>query len=516
MKLPPRMSSRLGFWAVLLLGVFAWAPATYPGYWQALEGFGPVFNVVRPGRLATVAVAPDLWRGTGRAAFLLTRPLLLLGVDVTSAVRISFILCFILGGLGVYIWLRDRLGDRAAGLSGLLYMVAPPFLATVYVRGSLSDALIAGLFPIALAGVAIFAETRVISAAGIVLVALGWMWQTQAGLSVFCSVILLLYALLVERSRMAVLVVLLSSSSALALLVPLLGMQAPTVVQFTDHFVAFFQLFRSQWEVAPSLPGWQDHYPFQIGTAALLFGLLALWLWSFKRPPQTPRVINRLFWFSGIGAVVCLFLTTAGSAVVWQWSGADRLLTYPWQLLLLATPLLAVVAGFLPFAQPQLQQVPYWPVLLLISVLSSYPSLAPDFTRYQPPPAPVAVFGTNEIVLLSATLTEDRVQHLATLAVTWQPISVLDVDYNLFFQALQGDEQALTVAAQLDAQPLGAERPATTWRPGEILTNTYQLDLRDVAQTVQLQYHFGYYDWHNGVRLLVDSGIDDKVVFYGD
>jgi hypothetical protein len=133
MQLPQRTSLRLGFWTVLILGVFAWAPATYPGYWQGLEGYTPIFNALQPGRLASIAVAADLWRGSGAATFLLTRPLLLLGADVVTAVRITFILCFILGGLGIYVWLRLRLSDRAAGLAGLLYMLAPPFLATVYV-----------------------------------------------------------------------------------------------------------------------------------------------------------------------------------------------------------------------------------------------------------------------------------------------------------------------------------------------------------------------------------------------
>ena len=30
-----------------------------------------------------------------------------------------------------------------------------------------------------------------------------------------------------------------------------------------------------------------------------------------------------------------------------------------------------------------------------------------------------------------------------------------------------------------------------------------------------LRYYFGYYDWRDGVRLPVDGGIDDKLVFYG-
>lgn len=524
MKLPQQssfspVSPRIGFWVLLLLSVFAWAPATYPGYWEALEGFAPTFNVDQPGSLASVAMAPDLWRGSGRATFLLTRPLLLFGLDAVTAVRSTFILAFLLGGLGVYAWLRTHLGDRVAGFAGLLYLLAPPSLATVYVRGSLSDALIIGLLPIALAGLTIYSETRMISAAGITLVAIGWMWQTQAGLALCCSLLLLLYALVVARNWMAALVVLVSSSAALATLFPLLTMTVPTSVNFSEHFVAFFQFFRPGWQVAPSIPGWQDSYPFQLGLALVLCSLATLWLWWVQRPTQLSPLVTRLFGLGWLVTLGSIFLATAGSALFWQVTQADRLLTYPWQILLPALPFLTLIAALLPVIQPQLQQPPYWPVLLLLAVLSSYPYLTTTYTHYQPPAAPQAVLGKYEIVVLSAKVTEDRQQKTATLAVAWQPIAVLPTDYNLFFQALAGDEQALTVAAQLDTQPLGNERPATTWRPGEILTNTYQLDLAAVVPQVQsgrLQYHFGYYDWRTGTRLLVDGGIDDKLVFYGN
>src|SRR5690554_3733521 len=101
-------AARLGFWTLLLSSLFAWAPATYPGYWQSLEGFVPVWNVLPTGALASVATAPDLWRGTGSAAFLPAQPLLLLGVQAVTAVRAVFALSLILGGLGVYAWLRAR------------------------------------------------------------------------------------------------------------------------------------------------------------------------------------------------------------------------------------------------------------------------------------------------------------------------------------------------------------------------------------------------------------------------
>lgn len=188
---------RLGFWAVLLFGIFAWAPAAYPGYWQALEGFIPVFNVTDSSAIAGVATHADLWRGTGSATFLPAQPLLLLGLPPTAAVRGVWILSFVLGGLGMYVWLRPRWGDRGAGLAGLLYMLWPPFLATAYVRGSLSDGMILALLPMALAGVAAFAETRSRSAAGVLVLSVLWMWRVQAGMALAATLLLLVYALAV-------------------------------------------------------------------------------------------------------------------------------------------------------------------------------------------------------------------------------------------------------------------------------------------------------------------------------
>ena len=117
-----RVPARVGFWALLVLGIFAWAPALYPGYWQGSEGFTPIFQAVMPSAIANIATAPDLWRGTGSAAYLIAQPLLRLGGEPLLAIRITFIVCFLLGGGAVYVWLADRLGDRSAGLAGLIYI----------------------------------------------------------------------------------------------------------------------------------------------------------------------------------------------------------------------------------------------------------------------------------------------------------------------------------------------------------------------------------------------------------
>ncbi len=502
---------RLGFWAVLLFSVFAWAPATYPGYRQPLEGFVPVFNVIQSSAIASVATSADVWRGTGSAAFLPAQPLLLLGMTPVAAVRGVWILTFLLGGLGVYVWLRPRWGDRGAGLAGLAYMLWPPLLATAYVRGSLGDAMILALLPLALAGVSTFAETRSRSAAGILVLSVLWMWRTQAGLAVAATLLLLVYALAVERAPLAALAIGVSGAAGFTSLIPLWHVQASAPVDFFDHFVYVYQLFAG----SP-----QDSYPFQLGFVALAFGVAAIWLWRSEALLWRGSVLARLIGFCVAGALILAALSLNGSAPLWRITHAHRLFTYPWQPLLLAGPLWAAAAGSLPALNLSLRKPLLWTALAGMVVLASYPYLTAKFTQVEPPATPRAVFGGNhEIVLLDAELTQDEDAQQAQLAVTWQVLQPPAFDYNVFFQALAGDEAAPQVVSQLDVQPLQGERPATTWTPGEIFTDTYTLDLSAAANAgasnAGLRYNFGYYDWRDGSRLPVDGGIDDKLIFYG-
>jgi len=506
----------------LIVTAFAWAPATYSGYWQALEGFAPVFNAPYATPLADIAAQPDLWRGSGSATFLLTRPLILLGMAPTAAVRSVFALVFVMGSLGVYFWLRPRFGDRSAGLAGLLYALLPPLLATVYVRGSLADALVLGLWPLALAGLSIYVQSRSPAAIGVTVLSLLWIWRTQAGLAAIVTLLALAYVLLVERDPLALLVTGVTGLAGLLSLLPLWGMWADSPVAFYDHFVYFFQYWGGSWQTAPSVPGWQDGYPFQLGFAALAFTVMALWLlWRRYRENVAlpPLLVRRSLFFSLAAVIVLLLLTLGPSAFLWRISGADRLFTWPWQVLLPGLPFLALLAGSLPTLNSQLACRGYWAALLALTLMSSYPYLRAEFIQYTPPALPVAVYGARgELVLLEATLHESNTgDNKATLEAVWQPLQPMDFDYNIFFQALrpQANGEEYEVVAQMDQQPLD-DRPATTWRPGEILTSTYTLALPVDPASETLRYYFGYYNWQNGRRLPIDGGVDDKVVLFGE
>jgi uncharacterized membrane protein len=510
-----RVPARVGFWAVLLLGVFAWAPALYPGYWQGWEGFAPVFQSVTPTALASVATTPDLWRGAGSGAFLLAQPLLRLGAAPTSAMQIVFVLSFILGGSAVYVWLADRFGDLGAGLAGLGYMLLPLVLATVYERGSLSNALILALTPLALAGLTSYRDRRSLSGAAVAALSILWMWRIQAGLAGGVTVMLLLYALIVERRWLVALIVAASGAAGIASLIPLWTVAAPPATSFASQFIHLNTLLDVGNEVGGRTSTALSLHPHQIGFAALAGGVLSAWGMALPRNQLSPH-LRRLLWFCLGAAVVAVLLSLRVSEPLWQLTRADRLFTYPWQMLLVVAPLLVAPLAALPIIFAELETPVYWAVMMALVVLASLAHLTPAYTQVRPPLRPVAILGDNQVIVLGAQLTEQEAPRTATLEVTWQPLQPLEVDYNIFFQALAASDRApAQVVAQLDAQPLGEARPATSWQPGEVLTSTYVLDLSAAPLETPLTYYFGYYDWRDGSRLPVNGGRDDKLVLHG-
>ena len=153
---------------LLLLSLFAWAPLLYPGYLQVHSGFLPVFNLADLAAssnklrwLPTIGVTPDLLRGEGPLAYWLALLLRPFAGDI-GAVKGIFAFSILAGGLGVAAWTRRSLAgwadrrditERTAVLAAVVFMLWPPLLATVYVRGALAEAVLMGLVPWALWGV---------------------------------------------------------------------------------------------------------------------------------------------------------------------------------------------------------------------------------------------------------------------------------------------------------------------------------------------------------------------------
>ncbi len=502
--------ARLGLWTLLLLCLFACAPGFAPQLWQSQQGFVAAWNVASPAALANVAVAPDLWRGMGIGALLPAQPLLLLGITPARAVQWVLLSSMVLGALGIYAWLQGRLGDRAAGLAGSVYLLLPALLTTVYVRGALGDALILALLPLALAGIAVFASERAPLGAAVALLAIVWMVRTQAGLALGATLLLALYALLVERNRLGVLLVIGGAAAALLSLIPGWGVRAASPLAFDAQFTSLYGLLRASWTATT---------PLQIGNMALglaaaaLVGLLAL------RSPVDglPGSNRRLLIFSLSGATLLFALTLGWSAPLWRITGAAQLLHAPWQAGLLAAPLLAAAAGCALLYFTDLWRPAWYGATAVVLLLAAQPYLLPQFTDARPPDRPLAMLGDAQVAVLAAQVDEAEAAvdgtRRATLTLDWQALAPLPFDVNLFFQAVDASGDAPAVVAQMDTPPV-ADQPATAWQQGELFSQSYALELPADAPS-SLTYYVGLYNWQDGARLRVNAGLDDKLVLYG-
>ena len=101
------------------------------------------------------------------------------------------------------------------------------------------------------------------------------------------------------------------------------------------------------------------------------------------------------------------------------WQGLPflaRTLTHPWQLLLLAGPWLAWLAGLggrvllelWPDEARRRRTVPLFAGLLTMTLLGAYGVLNPTTTNVPVPDAPIAIYGEDEIALLSADTAGHR------------------------------------------------------------------------------------------------------------
>jgi len=609
-------------WLAWLLPIFAWAPLTYPGYFEFHSGFLPAFNVADLARnLGDLSWAPtvgqpyDLLRGERVLPYLLALLPRALGASPVAAVKWVFAASILAGALGMLGWARRRLSAWPALLAAVVYAYWPLGLATIYVRGAFAEAVFLGLMPCALwAADAVRAAGRPAAAVALTLTLAAALW-TQAGLALWLVIVIAVYlaagngnqvgwirgvsrfggrrqrpadperrlrtasrperwaaisrasahagrsatagekviarsvvgdcASILQDEAISFVDEEIASQTALAMtrraifrtaflgwlggillaaagLLPLILRRGPgdgpAWVVFADHFVYPHQLLSSGWGWGPSIAGPADTLTFSLGLAAC--GLVILG-WVLGRGGGSKQLLIVL---------VLAFLASTFAAAIWdRLSFLSRSLTYPWQLLLLAGPWLAWLAGMggqrllerLPRAAvgptadsgPPLTAsngaVPLFAALAALTLLGVYGDLAPPTTSALIPDRPVAIFGQDEIALVSAMpVGTPGPAGWVTLLVKWQALRPLSQDYTVFFHIQTADG---VLWGQQDAMPKGNAAPTSRWRPGQVVDDLLRVQVRAAAPIGgDYRYLLGLYQWQTGQRLR--TATDDKVV----
>lgn len=112
-------------------------------------------------------------------------------------------------------------------------------------------------------------------------------------------------------------------------------------------------------------------------------------------------------------------------------------------------------------------------------------------------PPPIAVW-QNGIALVAAEMQYDTIGQPVAVRLTWAPTATVQSDYTVFLQVL--DEQD-NILAQFDGQPQSGRYPTSTWRAGDVITDTltWAGDLGNWKRII-----LGLYDT-NGTRLPLES-----------
>jgi hypothetical protein len=514
-------------WALtLLLAVFAVAPLTYPGFFEAESGFVPTF---RAAGLDPAWFGPgDPVRGEGAFPYLLARPFFQLWGSGVAAIKWGYGLSFLLGAWGIYAWLRRWLGGGGAVLGAVVYTYLPWHLATVYSRAATGEAWLWAAWPWLLWAIDRLAAERragVLAAAVVGLPSLGVALMSQPGLAVLSLPFLAAYGLValpapgretrpsrgLRRAAGTGLIL-----AAVVLLFPVARSAPPPRVDFEEHFLAPFQLLASGQEPAGAgraLAG--------MGLAAAGLSLLAGGLWLGQRRAGgeeahagDPRLARPLGFWAGV-LLLLLLLTLPVAALLWRLTGLQGLLTMPWQVLALAGLPLAFLAGSVVRLDEDLARLPAWAGLLALVVLASYGSLDLTFTQVDPGREPVAAFRGQDAPRAQVLLLDTEIEPPAeisptlVLTVTWQAVEPVAVDYTTFVHLLDADGDRVT---QRDSQPCSGECPTSTWQPGAIVVDRYELALGAESPPGPYTLALGLYLLESGERAAVVGREDDRIV----
>lgn len=415
-------------WLVVLLTLPAMLPLFAPGYFlKAHDAPHSIFFLIefdsafRAGALWPVW-APDQAVGFGYPTFLLYAPLAyfigeafhLLGLGFAAAIKATWALGFLLGGVGLYRLARRWFSPAASLVASLAFTYAPYHLLQIYVRSALAEFMALAWLPWAiLALLALWEDPRPRRAAlaGLALAALALLHTVStllfAPLVGGMLVVLAVREVLVGRSggqgvrwpafgwTFAALV--LAFLLASIFLVPML-LERGYVAQwqwvketydYRLHFVYPAQFLDPGWGYGYSVAGIDDGMSFQLGLLPLL--LAALGGAAALRRGEVPAAPRWLALFLLLTTVLALFMMTPAAAGMWDVLPLVDLIQFPWRLLAVSAFALALLAPFGVASLTGGQDAgdekggrPWAWVIAIVIVLVSLPFVSPEIVPLRP------------------------------------------------------------------------------------------------------------------------------------
>ncbi len=406
-------------WNVVLivaLSVFAWAPLVGPPYFlNAHDAPHSIFYLNQFDQAIRGGVLYPRWGvdfalGYGYPLFNIYSTLALyvaeffhlLGAGLTAAVKLTYILAFILSGLTMYAFAKRVLSPAAGVLAGIVYMYVPYHLLDIYVRSAFVEFFALIFLPLVLLLFHDLVEKQ--RARHLVLAGLSYagLFLTHAATALIFTMLLVPYVafLILSRFRagwvqLSRLVGLSLAAAALALalssifLVPMLAEKGYIVESqwtqgsfgYAKHFVYPSQFFSPFWGYGYAGEGLQDEMSLQLGLVPTILALVGV-VYSFWKGVRNREQVAFFF-----GAFLIIILAMMSTGVpLWEALPLAAFVQFPWRLLGLAALVMSFLSGSAAHAlldESPVDDLHWQPVLGVVSlvvILASFSYTLPEYT----------------------------------------------------------------------------------------------------------------------------------------
>lgn len=286
--------------------------------------------------------APNLNFGFGSPVFIVFYPLAgyliallhLLGLSLEHSFMFLAGMAFILGPLGLFLWLREKYDDFTAFLAALFFSVIPYRFLTLYVRGSIGELIALGLIPFIF--YCLESRRSKILVGGILY---GLLVLSHNGLSLIFTPIFILYSFFIAKKHREILLMLVIG----------LGLSSyfwiPALIEskytsfllyykdmYRDNFISFLSLIYSPWGFETRINE-QGGLSAQIGVPGAIMLLSVTVIIFFRRNKKQTSFF--LFWLAIL--LIGIFLSTALSSSLWEISDFLKKFQFPWRFLVIAS-----------------------------------------------------------------------------------------------------------------------------------------------------------------------------------
>lgn len=402
---------------ILALSVFAWAPLVGPPYFlDAHDAPHSIFFLNQFDQAIKDGVLYPRWGvdfalGYGYPLFNIYSPLAfyvaeafhLLGAGLTAAVKLTYVLGFVLSGLTMYGFARRVLSEEAALLASVVYMYVPYHLLDIYVRSAFAEFCAFVFLPLILL---LFYEliengrARYLALAGL---AYAGLFLTHAATALIFTMFLVPYVAFLILSRFKThwtetlrRIGLSLGAAALALalasifLLPMLGEKRYIVeAQWTQgsfgyakHFVYPSQLLSPFWGYGYAGEGLRDEMSLQLGVLATALSLIGVTHCFWKGVQGRAQIA---FFLAASVVIILAMMPTA--LPLWDILPLAAFVQFPWRLLGLAALTMSFLSGSAVHGvlrESPLERQEWRPVLgvlLLVVVLASHGYTLPEYTE---------------------------------------------------------------------------------------------------------------------------------------